>query len=144
VVHQHVELPVGLDRGCDQTNAICFAAYVGLDEARRAAGLPDPADRFFVRLGRAIRDDDPGGFAGEQLGGGAADAGPGPGHDGHLLRDSIFARSIADGSGLAHRAFSECRFSADTEMPEKPRGLSGIRANWRSKLAGHRLAAITL
>src|SRR5262249_39773281 len=93
---------------------------------------------------RAIGDDDLGTLAGEEIGGGAADAGAGPGHDGHLPRDPIPAWSIADGSGLAHFTSSEWKSLAQTETPEQPRGPSGIRANWRSKLAGDRLAAIAL
>src|SRR5262249_11274816 len=129
VVHQHVEPPVILDRGRDEAEAVGLAADVGLDEACLALGFPDATHRLLALRRRAIGDDDLGTLAGEEIGGGAADAGADPGHDGHLPRDPIAARSIADGSGLAHLTSSEWKSRAQTETPEKPRGPSGIRTN---------------
>jgi len=102
VIHQRVESAVGFDGLGDQSNAIGFLSYVGLDEATFATGGADVAHGFFAALGVPIGDDDLGAFESQQLGDSPTDARAGPGDDGNFTGDPRAARTPDEMSFASH------------------------------------------
>ena len=129
VVVQDVDAAEGVDRGVDECTNRCAIRDVCANEGRHAAGLLDRRDRLAAARLVDVGDDDAGPALGEQLGGRAADAGAGAGHD-------------DDGVSEVHQPWSR---------PSTSRNSSNPRSRWpfarigspTIRSSGNRLAKIS-